>query len=157
MMFEVVCSVCNALAKPTDWQCTSCGGVLEIRNLPVFDATKIDESEWSLWRYGAMLPLVERRFTLGEGMTPLTEHVVNGMQLYAKMDYLNPTGSFKDRGVAVMMNHLAEQGVNQVVEDSSGNAGSSVAAYAGAAGLQARIYVPAAAPDGKKASNRHEC
>ena len=149
-MFEVACSKCHKAAATTDWHCTACGGVLEIQNLPSFDTSLIDTDEWSLWRYGAMLPIVERQTTLGEGMTPLTQHSVNGMRFYAKLDYLNPTGSYKDRGVAVMMNHLQAQGVKRVVEDSSGNAGSSVAAYAGAAGLEARIYVPAAAPDGKK-------
>ncbi len=150
MMCEVACSECDTNADATDWQCPACGGVLEIQHLPIFDVSLIDTDEWSLWRYRALLPIAERQVTLGEGMTPLTQHTINGMHFYAKLDYLNPTGSYKDRGVAVMMNHLQAQGVNRVVEDSSGNAGSSVAAYAGAAGLQAWIYVPAAAPESKK-------
>ena len=60
-----------------------------------------------------------------------------------------PTGSFKDRGTAVMINHLIEAGVGPIHEDSSGNAGSSIATYAAAAGIPCRIYVPAAAPRAK--------
>src|SRR5947207_15736896 len=60
-----------------------------------------------------------------------------------------PTGSFKDRGTALMLNHLLAVGVGRIHEDSSGNAGSSIATYAAAAGLPCRIYVPAAAPRGK--------
>ena len=60
-----------------------------------------------------------------------------------------PTGSFKDRGTAVMLNHLIEVGVGAIHEDSSGNAGSSIATYAAAAGLACRIYVPVTAPRGK--------
>ena len=60
-----------------------------------------------------------------------------------------PTGSFKDRGTAVMINHLLEVGVGAIHEDSSGNAGASIATYAAASGIPCRIYVPAAAPRGK--------
>ena len=60
-----------------------------------------------------------------------------------------PTGSFKDRGTAVMLNHLLEVGVGPIHEDSSGNAGASIATYAAAAGIPCRIYVPAAAPRAK--------
>jgi threonine synthase len=60
-----------------------------------------------------------------------------------------PTGSFKDRGTAVMLNHLIGVGVGPIHEDSSGNAGASLATYAAAAGVPCRIYVPASAPRGK--------
>ena len=66
-----------------------------------------------------------------------------------KLESQMPTGSFKDRGTAVMLNHLLEVGVGPIHEDSSGNAGSSIATYAAAAGLACRIYVPATAPRGK--------
>ena len=66
------------------------------------------------------------------------------MPFHAKLEYLNPSGSFKDRGTAVMLNHLAAHGATDVIDNSSGNAGASLAAYAGAAGLPATVYVPAA-------------
>lgn len=150
MSVELICSLCgNTSAKPTDWHCTECGGPLEIADLPSFDAAAINPKEWSLWRYAAMLP-VEKRFSLGAGMTPLVQSEVDGQKFYAKLDYLNPTGSYKDRGTATLINHLLAQGVQHVVEDSSGNAGSSVAMYASGAGMAARIYVPATAPAAKK-------
>ena len=69
--------------------------------------------------------------------------------LYAKLEFLNPTGSFKDRGSSVMMSVAREQGVKEIVEDSSGNAGASIAAYAARAGIRAHIFAPSNAPSAK--------
>jgi threonine synthase len=80
--------------------------------------------------------------TLGEGNTPLIAGAVDGRQVHFKCEYLNPTGSFKDRGSSVLVSLLAAAGVRRAVEDSSGNAGASFAAYAARAGIQARILVP---------------
>ena len=90
-----------------------------------------------------MLP-IERRFSLGEGMTPLVRAEIDGMGFYAKLEYLNPTGSFKDRGTATMLNHLAAHGASDAIDNSSGNAGASLAAYAGIARMSATVFVPAA-------------
>src|SRR6185437_4933762 len=84
-----------------------------------------------------------------EGWTPLVTRDWDGAAIRFKLERQMPTGSFKDRGTAVMLNHLLEVGVGAIHEDSSGNAGSSIAAYAAAAGLTCRIYVPQAAPRGK--------
>jgi threonine synthase len=98
---------------------------------------------WSLWRYRSVLPAGQgsawKKVTLGEGMTPLVP-VRPG--LWCKLDYVTPTGSFKDRGAAVMMAVGAELGVGRVVVDSSGNAGRAAAAYAARAGIAAEVYVP---------------
>ena len=92
--------------------------------------------------------------TLGEGDTPSVE--LRSMSKHlgvddirAKLEAMNPTGSFKDRGTAVMMSVAKELGVSEVVEDSSGNAGASVAAYAARAGIRAHIFAPASAPAAK--------
>ena len=77
--------------------------------------------------------------------------VSEGRQVWLKLEYMAPTASFKDRGTAVMINILAHQGVAHVVDDSSGNAGASVAAYAARAGIQAEVYVPAHASPSKQA------
>ena len=123
-------------------------------DLPPFDPSRIDKGDFSLWRYAAMLP-VPRRFSLGEGMTPLVPLDIGGGRVHAKLEYLNPTGSFKDRGVAVMLNQLAGAGVSAAMDNSSGNAGASLAAYAGLAGMEATVYVPAAsAVESKKAHIR---
>ena len=92
--------------------------------------------------------------TLGEGNTPIVDlpAVASrlGMQsLDAKLEYINPTGSFKDRGTAVVIAAAKQHGVTEVVEDSSGNAGASVSAYAARAGMKAHIFAPSSAPQAK--------
>jgi threonine synthase len=135
------------VAGPLDWNLN--GERLSIANLPPFDVSKIVPEEGNLWRYTAMLP-AQRRVTLGEGLTPLIETRIDDQTVWVKLEYLNPTGSFKDRGTSVLVNHLLAHDVTAVIEDSSGNAGASLAAYTAAAGIQARVFVPAGAPEGKK-------
>ena len=149
MQFQLICAETGERACPLDWCCPETGTPLEIANLPAFDPDQINHREWSLWRYATLLP-VEKRLSLGAGLTPLVESSLDGMSFYAKLDYLNPTGSYKDRGTSIMLNHLLAHNVKRIVEDSSGNAGSSVALYASAANMEARIFVPEAAPAGKK-------
>ncbi len=91
-----------------------------------------------------------RRVVLGEGGTPMVRRRFRGVRLLLKLEYLNPTGSFKDRGTAFEASRARSLGRRVLVEDSSGNTGLSVAAYAAAGGMAARIYVPRDAPDGKK-------
>src|SRR5262249_27739548 len=106
--------------------------------------------EASLWRYAAALALRgPPRVSFGEGWTPLALRDWQSAKIHFKLESQMPTGSFKDRGTAVMINHLLEVGIGPIHEDSSGNAGASIATYAAAAGIPCRIYVPAAAPRGK--------
>ncbi len=79
---------------------------------------------------------------MNEGFTPLEEITFDGSRAFVKIDYLFPTGSYKDRGATVLMSKMKEWGVPRVVEDSSGNAGSAVAAYCAKAGIGCEIYVP---------------
>jgi threonine synthase len=87
---------------------------------------------------------------LGEGNTPLVAEHVFSRRVYFKCEYLNPTGSFKDRGTATLISFLASRGVTRALEDSSGNAGASFAAYAARAGIKARVYVPESASGPKR-------
>jgi threonine synthase len=87
--------------------------------------------------------------TLGEGMTPLVPS--RDGRLLFKVETANPTGSFKDRGAAVLLTELRAAGADQIVEDSSGNAGAAIAAYSARAGIRATIYVPQATGPGKLA------
>jgi threonine synthase len=141
---------------PTRW-CCDCGGVLEIVGAPSFDLARVDEGDHTLWRYQAALPLPAgaARVTLGEGWTPLIAAEWDDrsihLPVYLKSEHLNPTGSFKDRGAAVLVTALQAQGVQAVIEDSSGNAGAALAAYAARAGLCATVYVPAHASPVKQA------
>ena len=79
---------------------------------------------------------------MGEGFTPLEEVEFDGNRVLIKIDYLFPTGSYKDRGAAVLISKMKEWGVQKVVEDSSGNAGSAIAAYCARAEIECEIYVP---------------
>jgi threonine synthase len=80
--------------------------------------------------------------TLGEGWTPLVPGEWEGAPVLYKLELAMPTGSFKDRGMTVMVSYLRSRGITRVLEDSSGNAGASLSAYAAAAGLACRILVP---------------
>ncbi|MCC6166238.1 MAG: threonine synthase [Caldilineaceae bacterium] len=144
----------RAPAELSPLRCPETSNPLEYTDIPPFDPGSIDERQVGLWRYAAMLPVValgQERVTLGEGWTPLIQDVWGDLPLYWKLDALMPTGSYKDRGVSVMVNWLVGLGAVTVVDDSSGNAGASLACYAARAGLEACIYVPSSAPAPKKA------
>lgn len=148
------CAHCDALAPDAlAWRC-ACGGPFEYPWSPRFDPSLIDGRVWSQARYGAMLlpPGVPEgaRVSLGEGMTPLLTLDWEGAPLTVKLEFLMPTASYKDRGSATLLSVLRAEGHEALVEDSSGNAGASIAAYAGAAGIQATIFVPDHAAPGKK-------
>ena len=108
----------------------------------------------SLWRYREALPIPDDAdiVTLGEGVTPLIPlDAAADSEHYVKLDYLCPTGSYKDRGASVLLTHLKALGVEEVVEDSSGNAGAAIAAYSARAGIRCTIYCPASTSKGKLA------
>ena len=107
----------------------------------------------SLWRYAELLPVADPacRLTLGEGFTPLLPARRLGMELglerlYIKEESLNPTGSFKARGLCLAVSRALELGVEGVVLPSAGNAAGAAAAYAARAGLEARVFMPADVP-----------
>jgi threonine synthase len=139
--FELACARCGSPAEPIRWSCESCGGPLNVVGKRPFDRRLIGTAR-SIWRYSELLAYVgEVVVSLGEGLTPVTRL---GDSLYLKLDYLNPTGSFKDRGSSLAVTtHLAVSGARGWVnEDSSGNAGASMAAYCARAGIPIRVYVP---------------
>jgi threonine synthase len=129
------------------WNC-ACGGPFELVGGPPFSKAGLEPGEWSLWRYRAMLP-VDEEVSLGEGLTPLVKLELYGLEAHLKLEFLMPTGSFKDRGTAVLVSFLKGQGIEEVVEDSSGNAAASLAAYCAKAGIKARIFVPSYASPAK--------
>jgi len=147
-----VCPGCGArrdAATPL-WRCPACGSPLDLADGPGLGPADIDTADTSPWRYAAALRVPRKgAITMGEGGTPLIERPWDGQPAHFKLDFLAPTGSFKDRGIAVLMSYLAQRGVASILEDSSGNAGAAMAAYAAAAGIACRILVPAAAPAGK--------
>jgi threonine synthase len=114
---------------------------------PLDDVQLVGEG---VWRYLPWLP-VAGPVSLGEPTTALTSIDWNGHDLTLKLEGALPTGSFKDRGAAVLVAWLAEEGATRVIEDSSGNAGAALAAYCARAGIACEIYAPAEAPPAKLA------
>lgn len=158
-----MCNRCQcryAVAGP-EWRC-ACGGLLAMAGPPPARLVEMPApgSQWwpgSLWRYRPALPPLpggERWgsvVSMGEGLTPL---VPGPGPLLFKLDFVSPTGSFKDRGAVVVVAAAAGAGHRRLVTDSSGNAGTAMAAYAGRAGLEAEIFVPATTSPAKLAAIR---
>jgi threonine synthase len=116
---------------------------------------EIDGRNRSLWRYRAALPVdIAKPITLGEGCTPLVQQDWGELRPFFKLEWFNPTGSFKDRGSAVMLSFLRQIGVEAVLEDSSGNGGSSVAGIGAAGGMRVKILAPASTSPAKIAQVR---
>lgn len=116
-----------------------------------------DPGKSGIWRHRPALglPTDIPEVSLGEGDTPIVPlsrwGSAHGLpRVLAKLEYVSPTGSFKDRGAATVISVLAGAGVTSIVEDSSGNAGAAMAAYAARAGLRAQIFVPESAPAAKR-------
>jgi threonine synthase len=107
----------------------------------------------SMWRYGEVLPVVDPQYrvSLGEGFTPLIHAKTLGgsldmPNLYIKDEGLNPTGSFKARGLCMAVSRARELGVTEVVIPSAGNAAGAMSAYAAAAGMGAHVFMPRDVP-----------
>ena len=152
---RLVCSECERVVADR-WRC-ECGGPLNFADPPVPDRPAPDPAggaspavHGGLWAFAAFLAVGDDpadRVTLGEGMTPLVD--ADGWDAEFKLEYVSPTGSFKDRGATTTLTRARELGVERVVEDSSGNAGAAIATYAARAGIDAAVYVPADVKESK--------
>jgi len=147
LSYEVKCSSCDLPSVDLlNYKCSSCGQPLEVQLSFNFEAGRIHPDDYNVWRYSTFFPYVKDAdvITLGEGWTPLVKFSDN---LYFKLENLNPTGSFKDRGSTVLIStlHRLIERPGYISEDSSGNAGASIAAYAARAGLKTKVFVPNAA------------
>ena len=145
MNSTLICPSCG-MQYPEDevaWRCR-CGSYLDLAFTPRFDPACLEGPECFL-RYKSVLPLSfpEKAFTFGERFTPLHSMVFYGVPVWAKMDFLLTTGSFKDRGAFMMVNKCRELGITRIVEDSSGNSACAMAAYSALAGIEAHIFMPA--------------
>jgi threonine synthase len=145
MSYDIRCSACGqASDNLLDFNCSLCGHPLDAQVRLDFDTARIRKSDYSIWRYAEFFPYAREReiVTLGEGWTPLVKF---SDKVYFKLESLNPTGSFKDRGSSVLisaLHRIVKDKSGYVSEDSSGNAGASMAAYAARAGLRVKVYVP---------------
>jgi threonine synthase len=153
-MTEILCTNCRRPypEQGAVFRCQTCTGLFDYAAPPGFDLARLEAGEPRMWRYRHTfgLPLEAPRVSLGEGDTPLVWAEAFGREIAFKLEYLNPTGSFKDRGSAVLVSFLRSRGVQSAVEDSSGNAGASFAAYAARAGMEATVFVPAYASGPKR-------
>jgi len=145
-MIKASCSNCSEVypENGTPFRCDICGGYYEIENSGTFDTDKVNIKLPGLWRYKKIFNLAENApiVYLGEGDTPLVWANIYRKDVAFKLEYLNPTGSFKDRGTSLLVSFLKSRGVTHAIEDSSGNAGASFAAYAARAGMKAKVYIP---------------
>ena len=132
--------------------CPACGGIFDFDGPFDFSLEIDDPNQPGMWRYrdAFALPESAREVSLGEGNTPLVWAEIEGIRAALKLESANPTGSYKDRGTAVLMSHLLNRGIKAAVEDSSGNAGASFAAYAARAGIKGRVFVPESASGPKR-------
>ncbi len=129
------------------WRCPKCGKPLDILYRPKWEPV---QGKSGLARYLSSLPPVGNLVTLGEGGTPVVAKKVAGVEVWFKLEYLNPTGSFKDRGASLAASLALKLGYTKVVEDTSGNTGIAVSAYSRIGGLDVTIVMPEKAPRGKK-------
>jgi threonine synthase len=110
-----------------------------------------DHHYQGLWKFNPQIPVFNKQniVSFGEGYTPVVSEPWHHKQAVFKLDYLFPTGSYKDRGATVLLSKIKELGIKKIVEDSSGNAGCAIAAYAAKAKIEAEIYVSALASPAK--------
>ncbi|HME89609.1 MAG TPA: threonine synthase [Chthoniobacterales bacterium] len=155
---------CSACGKRHDWHrlqnlCTACGKPLfaivdlaAVKKLDGFKPSSLTNREKSLWRWRELLPLPKdaEPVSLGEGGTPLIQSKKIGSEvdvdLWIKDESLNPTQSFKARGMSVAVSMAKFLGAKKLAVPSAGNAGGALAAYAARAGLEAHIFMPRDTP-----------
>jgi len=152
-MVHFICSECGRdyPADEKEYRCL-CEGVFEMTEKEVsFPLERIRERKHTIWRYREAIPIESDKniVSFDEGFTPLLPLKLKDFEVLAKLDFLFPTGSFKDRGSSVMMSFLKGLGVKRIMDDSSGNAGASIAAYAANAGISCEIFCPEYASGGK--------
>lgn len=124
--------------------CPNCGDLFTLRDLIYSPPVLGQDLSVGIWRYRGLfgLPSDCAVSYLGEGNTPLVATKIGDRHFWCKLESLNPSGSFKDRATAVLVSILRARGIENVVEDSSGNAGGSLALYCSAFGIGCRVYVP---------------
>jgi len=160
------CALCNQKFNAGEiHNLCHCGGPLLVRYdlariRQTWDRQQLTAEPTSMWRYHPVLPVTEPTsiISLGEGMTPLLPVARAGRRLGSsnlllKDEGLNPTGSFKARGLSCAVSMCHQLGVRKIAIPSAGNAASALSAYAAAAGIEAHVFMPRDVPQ----SNFIEC
>ncbi|HKH90379.1 MAG TPA: threonine synthase [Gemmatimonadaceae bacterium] len=153
--WHLECSACDHVAggRTLATVCPRCGQPLLVRYDAPWPARESIGTRWDMWRYRAVLPIddAEAPISLGEGATPLLEaralaREIGVSRLWIKDEGLNPTASFKARGMSAAVTRAAAMGVPGLVVPTAGNAGAALAAYGAAASLSVRVFAPASTP-----------
>ncbi len=150
------CMKCGRIYPDEFRLACECGGLLDVINRfeKPFEAL-LRRRYLDVRRYLGFLPIREEYApNLTLPITPVVEREICGVRAVFKLEYLMPSGSFKDRGTYVTVAKLKEAGIREVVLDSSGNAAISLALFAGVEGLRAHIFIPKSTSEGKKRALR---
>ena len=161
------CTDCQATysADEVHRTCPACGKVLAARYDMEMARRSVDREAMAsrpatMWRYFELMPVRDPQnvVTLGEGGTPMgrarrLEQALDAREVYIKDEGVNPTGSFKARGLSAAVSRARELGLERLSLPSAGNAGGALAAYCARAGLEAHIFMPRDAPE----ANKKEC
>ena len=149
MNYKVYCTECGKPYDPSEprWKC-DCGGLLQIVILSKIKYKNFESEKPIFEKYKEAIPINnwDNLVSFGEYQTPIVE--INDSLVF-KLDFIFPSGSFKDRGAAILISKMKEWGVKEIVEDSSGNAGCAIAAYANLASIKSHICLPESTEAGK--------
>lgn len=139
-----VCGFREEVYRRYYWRCPVCGSPLDL-DYPI----TYELGSKGLDRFRGLLPFVPSKY-LGEGESKSVLERADGVEILFKLEYMNPSGSFKDRGTTLAISYAYSMGFKSVVEDSSGNAGVSVALYSRAYGIKSKIIAPSSISRPKK-------
>lgn len=151
MLFQLYDSLTQEILEPNYTNFLSPKGhLINLKNKQEFS---VDISKHSLWRYRKAIPIHNDNciISMNEGFTALRQIQFKNGEALIKQEQLFSTGSYKDRGASVLISRAKELGITEIVQDSSGNAGCAIAAYAALAGITCRIYLPSDTSDAKVA------
>jgi len=143
---HIICTNCGRdypiIGNP--YRCTECGGVYDFQDPIIYDSENIDQLQPGIWKFRHTFNINNdvSAISLGEGDTPLIWTEMLGHNVAIKCEHLNPTGSFKDRGSSLIASILKSRNIDTYIEDSSGNAGASLAAYSARAGIKLSVFIP---------------
>lgn len=127
------------------------GNLLDLHHDAIFDINQLKNRPANLWRYKEAFPITNYNaiVSFDEGFTPLLTLDLGGKKVFIKQEQLFTSGSYKDRGATILMSHVNALGIKKVIQDSSGNAGCAIAAYAAKAYIDCDIFLQADTSPGK--------
>ena len=153
--WHLECSACDTResGNAAATVCPRCGQPFLVRYDSTWPVRTALTARWDMWRYAPVMPLLdgEAPVSLGEGLTPMHElpklaAEIGVARLWVKDEGLNPTASFKARGMSAAVTRARGLGVPGLVVPTAGNAGAALTAYGAAAGIPVRVYAPETTP-----------